>query len=788
MLTHYLSLALRHMRREKVYAAITILGLAFGIASSLLILLFVQDERSFDRFHTHADRIYRVVNGETLLNTAALAPALVSDIPEVEQAVRLSKRWGEVLVTHNEEQFYEKDFFFTDPALFEVFSFPLLQGNPETALERPFTIVLSEATSAKLFGSANPIGQTVAIEGSWGAYPFEVTGVIANTPHNSHFQYSVLASFATRYETEPRPETMDSWVYVRELTYVLLKQGATTEAAQAGLSAMLESHHPSYKSGMEETYAFQALTDIHLHSRLESELAPNSDPIYLYIFSVVAIFILVLACVNYINLASARSSRRGREVGLRKALGAERRMLVQQFLAESLLISLFSIAFGLALVETFLPIFNELTGKALNVPYGSGGFWLILLWIVALVSLGAGSYPAFLLARLSPVVAHRGMLATKPKRPLVRNSLVVFQFVVSVVLIIGTLVVQEQLAYLQDKRLGLDAEQVVVLDTRRAVGRENASVLRDALLQQPQVLGVSMSSSQIPSREDHDRGLALEGVEWQDQPEQYRISVDTSFFSFMGVAVIKGEHPQVFRKEEQTDVWVNEAFVEANGLDDPIDKTFRCCFRPTAKIVGVVSDFHYRSVKEEIEPLIIMMASWVSHVYVRVESENLASTLPAIQTTWKEVVPDYPMDYHFLDEQFDQLYQAEDRLARVFGLFAGLAILIACLGLFGLAAFIAEQRTKEIGIRKVLGATVGHIVVLLSNQFLRLVVIAVIVAFPLAYVAMKWWLQDFAYPVSIEATLFMGAGLAALGIAVCTVAFQALQAALANPVDSLRHE
>lgn len=787
MLTHYLALAMRHMRREKAYAAITIFGLAFGIASSLLIFLFVQDERGFDRFHAQADRIYRVVNGETLLNTAALAPALVSDIPEVEQAVRLSKRWGEVLVTRNEEQFYEKDFFFTDPAFFDVFSFPLLQGNPDTALERPFTVVLSEATSAKLFGSANSMGQTVTIEGSWGAYPFEVTGVIANTPHNSHFQYDLLASFATRYETDPRPENIDSWGYLRELTYVLLKQGATTEAAQAGLSAMLESHRPYYKPGMEEAYAFQALTDIHLHSRLESELAPNSDPIYLYIFSVVAVFILMLACVNYVNIASARSNRRGREVGLRKALGAQRLMLVQQFLAESFLISLLAVALGLALMETFLPIFNELTGKALRVPYGSGEFWLVLLGVGTLVSLGAGSYPAFLLARLSPVVAHKGMLATKPKRPLVRNSLVVFQFVVSVVLIIATLVIQEQLSYLQEKRLGLDAEQVVVLDTRHAVGRENASTLRHALLQQPHVFDVTMSSDHIPSRTEYSN-LQLEEVEGEHQIENYLISVDTSFFTFMGIALLDGDRPRLYRKEGQIDVWVNEAFVEANGLKDPIGKIFSCCLRPTPKIVGVVSDFHYRSVREEIEPLVIRMTSWVSHVYVRVEAENLAASLEAIRTAWSEVVPDYPMDYHFLDEQFDQLYQAEDRLARVFGLFAGLAILIACLGLFGLAAFIAEQRTKEIGIRKVLGATVGHIVMLLSNQFLRLVLIAVVVAFPLAYVAMKWWLQDFAYPVSIEATLFMGAALAALGIAVCTVAFQSLQAALANPVDSLRHE
>ena len=799
MLKNHLLIAVRQLRRQRLYFVISVAGLGVSIAACLLIWLFVHDELSYDRFHANADRIFRVARQEHLQTSAALAPTMAAEIPEVEKAIRLSRRWPEVLVTHDGASAYEQGFFFTDSTFFDVFSFPLLAGEPKAALSRPFSVVITETIAERYFGEENPLGKQINLKGPWDAYDFEITGIAYDPPHNSHFKFNFLASFDTRYRTEPGAEDIGSWFHVGELTYVLLENPGDSAAVTAALPDFYVRHEGSRYGNREmpdpsTIYMLQPITDIHLYSHLEEELEPNAEVRYLYIFSVVALVILLIACINYTNLATAQSARRAKEIGVRKVAGARRRQLVTQFLIESAMTTTVALVIGVLLVAAGLSWFNDLTGKQLSLGILTGSdFWIPAMVAGIVISLLAGVYPALFLSRFKPARVLKGSVIRtgKPNR-FFRSSLVVVQFAASVTLIVGTLIVQSQLGYMREKRLGLNPDQVLVISTRGAISKSYESY-KDEILKHPQVLQVSSSSSELPAR--LDQLMPLHPVEPRpgEKPEEaHAIAVGADFLPIMEIPLIAGRDflPEDFDggRGEFIPVLINQTAAEQFGWKDPLGQEFVCCLRPRPRVVGVVEDFHYHSLKERIEPIVLMPTWWTRFVLVKVKPERLAETIEFVRSTWTTFAPGYPFDYTFMDDRFHQIYDDEERLANVFGVFSFLAIVIACCGLFGLAAYTSEQRTKEIGIRKVMGATVNQIIVLLSKDFLRLVLISIVVAAPAAYLLVMRWLEDFPYRTEIRPSFFIAAGGAAIIISMITVSSKAIRAALTKPAETLRYE
>lgn len=814
MFRNYLTVTVRTLRKHLGYSLINVVGLALGLAGCILIALFVWDELSYDRFHEKVDRIYRVVRqGEDLSTSALLAPTMEDELSEVERSVRISPRWfDEVLVTRGNTSFYEEDFFFADPAFFDIFSFPLIRGNPDTALERPFTVVLSETMARKYFGAANPLGRTLAIEGPWGEHDFTVTGVVRDVPHNSHFQFNFLASFATRFETEPTPEEIRSWYHVGDYTYILLNEENDVAALQAKMPAFYARHHEARLSRIPEeekpdltnAYTFQSITDIHLYSHLERELEPNSEVRYLYIFSAVALLILLIACINYMTLATARSAHRAREVGVRKVVGATRGQLARQFLGESILLSLLAMVLAAAIVQLSLPAFNQLTGKAISLGIASVPWFGPALLLGGLgIGLLAGSYPALFLSGFRPVRVLKGLTGRSASNAWFRSGLMTLQFAISIGLIAATLIVQHQLDYMKNKRLGLNPEQVLVVSTRGKLGTvsQRFGTFKQELLRNPAITHVSTINPILPARPDRLMELWAENPRDASSPEERQaipransVSVGMDVLETLDIPLVKGrtfrpaDFDSIRAENGFTPVLINQTAARRFGWEEPLGKEFACCWRPTPRVVGVVEDFHYQSLKTEIAPLALIPTWWSRHGLVRVRTDDLASTIDFVETQWEAIAPDYPFAYTFLDDRFAQVYDAEERLAQVFGVFALLAIAIACLGLLGLVAYMAGTRTKEIGIRKVLGASVPDVVALLSKDFLRLVLIAFVIATPVAYGAMGRWLRDFAYRIDLGPAMFLLAGAAALAIALATVSYQALRAAQTDPVEALRYE
>ncbi|HET8864068.1 MAG TPA: ABC transporter permease [Gracilimonas sp.] len=802
MLKNYFRIALRNLIRNKSYSVINIIGLSIGIASCLLIFLFIQDELSFDRYHENSDQIYRVYRDfqsedrsmQTLATSNLLAPTLQQEIPEIVASVRISKRFPEVMVAYENEKFYEQKFFFTDPSIFNVFSFNLAKGNVETALSRPFTIVLSEEMAHKYFGNKDPIGKNIVIRGSWGPDEYEVTGVLENTPHNSHFSINFLTSFETLRSKTPNAETsFESWRHVGSYTYVLLNPEVNLTDISNKLDALVKRHQPESIAAIMQ-YKLQPLTGIHLYSSFDREIEPNSDVRYLYIFGSIAFLILFVAGINYMNLATARSSDRAMEVGIRKTLGAQRFGLIKQFLSESFVFSLISMLLALLWVEIFLPLFANLTGKPLSFDLFDPFIVSSLVGITLLIGFIAGLYPSFVLSKFNPSSIFSGATGGRKKSTL-RNALVVFQFTTSIILIISTLVITYQMDHIRDKRLGLSDETIVSIFTGPGTEfRENYSAFKNELLSHTSIQSVTHINPNIPSSSEQDLSLQPEGFDSRININTFTAGED--FLNTLEVPLIEGlsfNELTVREEDENTGetfipVLINETAAHEWGWKEPIGKTFEG-FSPQFRVVGVVKDFHYRSLKERIAPLIIHENNYsVRNVLIRINTENLRQSMSFIENTWAEIGPGTPFNYAFLDDQFDSMYKAEDRLAEIFRSFTFLAIIIACLGLFGLAAFSAERRTKEIGIRKVMGASIANIVSLLSKDFVKLVILGFVIAIPIAWYAMNQWLADFAYRIEIGPGIFALAGGAALVIALLTVSWQSIKAAVANPVDSLRSE
>jgi putative ABC transport system permease protein len=795
MIKNYFKIALRNLFKHKYYSATNIIGLAVGIACFLLILLYIQHELSYDRYHEKAGRIYRVAfsgnfGGGDLDFASVAAPtaqAIVNDYPEVLAAARIyTQDPNRHRIRYEKKTFVETKVAFADASLFDVFTIPLSAGNPETALVGPNSLVISGRMARKYFGGENPLDKTLILDESTG---YRVTGVFRELPSDSHFHYDFFASLTTLEESRDT-----HWLNNMSFrTYLVLAETADPKALEAKFPGMVEKYCASILElmkgqGIRLGYYLQPLTDIHLHSDLSHELEANGDIKYVYIFSAVAFFILVISCANFINLSTARSTNRAKEVGIRKVVGSFRFQLVSQFLAESLLLSLFSLVSALLLVGLALPHFNNLAGTELSVNYlahGTAGLCAVL-GILIFVGLIAGSYPAFFLSGFSPITALKQKSAPGCRGRRMRTSLVIFQFGISAVLIIGTATVFEQLNFIQNKKLGFNKEQTLVVHDAYILKSQIES-FKNELLLNPEIASATISGYLPVTSQRTEDVVRPEGNLRERGAVIQRWLVDFDYIQTMGMEIIKGRDFSRKFATDSTAIIVNEAAAEYFGWDNPIGKSIRKN-DVDYKVIGVVKDFHYESMRNHISPLVLFPGSSLDFLSLRLKTANLSSTIQWIEDKWSKFASGQPFEYSFLDDRFLGMYRAEQRIESIFGTFAALAIFIACLGLFALASFMAEQKTKEIGIRKVLGSSVPGIIFLLSKDFIKWVMIAFLMACPVSYFVMIGWLRDFAYRVNIGYGIFLMAGGTILLISLFTLSTQSVKAALANPVDSLRYE
>jgi len=784
MFGNYLKTAARNILKHRGFTLINIVGLALGMACCILILLYVFDEAGFDRFHENADNIYRVIaeiplSGNPIslaISPPVLAPDLKETFPDIVDAARF-RTWRPLLTEHEEKKFVDHRLYLADPSFFEIFTFPFVYGDPATALTDPMSVVMSSETAEKYFGLENPIGQTITVDNR---LLLTVTGVV-DVPLNSHLTFELLAPMKL---IESFGESLESFKF-EFTTYVLLQENHS--AADVG-GKILE--HMQTRFNIEDSRLFlQPLTDVYLHSHFTYDYSQRSDVRYIYIFSAVALFILIIASINFINLTTARAGSRAREVGIRKVVGAQRSLLVRQFLGESMLISFVAFLLSLVLAAALMPSFNVLSGKQFTISsFGSGSILPALLGIALLTGLVSGSYPALFLSAIQPVKALRGALSRGPKSAAFRNILVVFQFALSTIFITGTLIVYNQLDYIRDKDIGYERAQVVAIPIRGDLGG-NFDAFRQELLKNPAVSGVT-AASHLPTNMDAAGSIS----DWEgrrDDSETFMMNfamVDHDFAKVLGIDMAEG---RFFTEEFPTDTTgfvLNETAVRRMELDSPLG-TRITFFGKTGTVLGVAKDFHFVSLHAEIEPLMLYLSkSSLRHIFCRIRAGNIVETVGFIRQAHERFNPEFPFDYTFLDENFDRLYRADERFGRIFTAFSVFAIIISCLGILGLAAFITGQRTKELGIRKVLGATVPGIVCMLSKDFIMRVLIANLIAWPAAWYIMDRWLQEFAYRITIDPQPFIQAGLLTVVIAWLTVGYLAVRAARANPVDSLRYE
>jgi putative ABC transport system permease protein len=824
MLANYFKIAWRNIQRNKLSSFINISGLSVGIACVILILLYVRDERSYDKFLGGTDHIFQVdittmdngVESTTGGNTApAVGPALVTSYPEIESCVRIY-RPGDVTVRYEEKgkaENYstEKRVLAVDSNFLQVFQYPILQGDAATCLEKPNAVVITESTAKKYFGQANAIGKTLLLE--MDRTPFLVTAVIKDVPTQSSFQFDMLASIHAYPEVKKRSW---NWFWLQVNTYVKLRPGAAVDRAsiaalEAKFPAMVKEHvfkgnsenyEDFIKKGGKLEYSLLPFTRVHLYANemsVPARLTNLGDIKYIYIFSTIALFVIVLACVNFMNLSTAQATRRAKEVGIRKVLGSEKAQLRRQFLTEAMLHSFIATLIALLLVLLALRPFNAVAGKTLVFSsVVSHGSWLFVLALCLVTGLIAGLYPAFYLTSFSPVTVLKGLkiFSNNVGNILIRNGLVVFQFTISIGLIVCTIIVFRQLKFAREKDLGFDKENVVVLSYTKRLGTKEES-FRQELTRQPAIVDASISSS-IPTKGNFGDDYAPEAA-GNDKPLMTSIGlssfmIDNDFIPTLKMSVLRGRG---FSKDfaDSASVILNETAAKMIGWKEPVGKYLAYPGNAQRfKVIGVVKDFNVASLRESVEPFALFNTSSktyglkTSYISVRFRPGNLADQILELERTWKAFGPDTPFDYSFLDEDFDALYRAEQRMGKVFGIFTVLSIFVACLGLFGLSVYTAERRKKEIGVRKVLGASVHSLVTLLSTNFLGLVLLSTVIAFPVAWWSMHKWLEEFAYRIPVGWSAFLIAGVAALTIAICTIGFHAVKAAMANPVRSLRTE
>jgi len=800
MIKNYIKTAVRSLMKNKGFTLLNVLGLSVGLATCLLIVFYVVDEFSYDRYNVNAARIYRVsedvsLNGNHIFSASTEKPLLdaLKDFPQIEKETRIIPIGGLFL---SPQKFYirkgntdipEKNVTYAESGLFNVFTLPMVHGNPSTSLTDPHSAVITESTAKKYFNRTDVVGQTLTINDT-GLY--KVTGVIKDIPAQSHFNYDFILSYSSIPEYKAT-----GWGYASIHNYLLLKPGTDVKKLESQILAIeiKNSFNPKIWTigGNYLKIELTPLLNIHLRSNASYELTENGNIEYVYIFSVIAIFILLIACVNFMNLSTARSSSRAKEVGVRKVLGSARKYLIAQFLTESILVTLVSTIIAVVLALLALPLFNQMADKHLAFSPQSLSWLLPTLAIVVLViGFLAGSYPAFYLSAFQPIEVLKGKIAAGFKAGFLRSFLVVFQFSISIFLIIGTLVIYNQLNYIHTKSLGYNRSQMLVIKNAVTLGKQ-AKIFKQELKQIPGVINATMTIY-LPTGDDRNiTGLFPElPIDIKHDVLTEFWPVDEDYLNTLGIKLITGRNFSNQLASDTGAMIVNEAFVKKFGQKDPLNKTlYRDTYGIQAyHIIGVVKDFHFSSLKDEIKPLAFYYDEDRGAITAKVNTANLPALMSQVQTQWKSLSPNQAFTYSFMDQDFDATYRSEQRIGTIFVSFTALAIAIACLGLFGLAAYAAEQRNKEIGVRKVLGASVSAIVSMLSMDFIKLVFVSILIASPIAWWAMNKWLEGFAYRVNISWWIIASAGGAAVLIAFITISFQSIKAAIANPVKSLRSE
>jgi len=788
MFKNYLKVALRNIRKNRVNAFINITGLAVGMACCIIILLWVQDELSYDRFHPNADHIYRVVSehysgSKTSIigeSPSLVGPTLVAEYPEVVNFTRVQSGWkGSYYLHHGEKNFYNERLANADPSFFDVFHFPFIRGNPKTALQDRYSIVLTEELAGKCFENEDPMGKVMLIDDE----ELTVTGVVKTIPSDSHIQFDYIVPIENFIYW--RSSQLDSWTYSQYTTYIELKEGVDDEAFSKKISGLVKKHHP--ESTVEIT--LQPLTDVHLHSNhirsWTTVYSPVGNITYVYIFALTAVCILLIACINYMNMSTARSGLRGKEVGMRKVVGARRMDIAHQFLGESVLLSCMAFFISLLIVCLLLPILNSLAGKSISMNFlGNAGILLGLLCITVVTGVLSGSYPALFLSSLKPIkILKSNVIPGSPRGGILRKCLVVGQFTFTVILILFTLVVYRQLHFIQNRDLGFDQDAIIYYPGSYDYAT-HFETAKNELLQNPKILDVC--NGRPPGQEIRPTS----DVTWEGKDPNTEVTFDSkigdyNYFEFFGMKLVEGRfHSREFSNDPSNFV-INESAARLMGSGSVVGKNLTLRGR-TGTIIGVVKDYHEASLHSPILPQIFGLQEW-AYYFVRFQG-NPGDMVQFLKNHFEKFEKIRPFRYYFFDDVLSGFYKTERWIGNIFRLFTGLAIFIACLGLFGLVSFTAEQRTKEIGIRKVFGASVKGIVILISKEFIKWVLIANIIAWPIAYFIMSKWLQNFAYRINLSVGIFIFSGLTALCIALFTVAYQSVKAATSNPVDSLRYE
>lgn len=809
MFKNYLKIALRNILKYKGYTFINIAGLTIGIACCLLIILYVKDELSFDRFHTKADRIYRViehvkidgVGEESASMPFPFGETIPIEFPDaIDASVRffnfqsptLSLEYG----TSGEKRFNEPRFFFADSNVFQMFDFELVRGNPDEALDAPNSIVITESMIPKYFGNEDPMGKTMLFQNQ---VNLQVTGIAKDVPANSHIQFDFLASFSTMrpFFGGQYPQT---WYWNPCWTYVLLSEGVSPDYVESRFPDIIDKFFPNIIKD-KTTIFMQPLVDIHLKSNLDYEMGPNSDESYVYIFSGIAVFILFIACINFMNLATARSANRSREVGMRKVLGAFRIQLIRQFIGESILLSFISAILAIISVQLFLPVFNTFASKAVALNYFSDILLILSIFLIAImVGAASGIYPALFLSSFQPASVLKGGTTKGSSNTLLRKGLVVIQFAISIILIVGTTILFEQLSFLQNKNLGFDKDRVIMIHAYNTNMATWYEAYKGQILQDTRVLNATVMEEALGSK-NQTATYQPEGSPNNQSHQIPRLLGHFDFVKTLGMEMAAGrDYSKEFAADTLNSIIINEAAAKFFGwtAEDAIGKRIDQGNGQqvlSRQIVGVIKDFNYASLHNAINPFILelpqntfQMNIFMRYIAVKVRPDDFQNTIAFLKEKFENVVPNRSFDYFFLDDNLNKLYEAEAKMSKVFTAFSFLAIFIACLGLFALASFTAEQRTKEVGIRKVMGASVVGLVGLISKEFVLLVIVANVIAWPIANFVMDYWLDTFAYRVYFGWGTFFLSGLIALVIAMITVSYQAFKAANANPVDSIRND
>ena len=804
MFRNYFKTAWRNIRKNKLFSFINILGLSVGIATCFVIMLYVQDELSYDRFNKNADNIARIVfhanlNGGKIDESGTMPPVaqtMKKDFPEVQDATRIIS-FGTPQIIYNNIVYKNDGFALVDPNFFSIFTLPMIEGDAKTALTQPDGVVLTQQTAEKYFGKEEPIGKIIQINTDSNRV-YKVTGVMKNIPTNSHFHFDAFGSTASWAFSKS-----DTWMGGSFHTYLLLRPGTDLKKMEARFPAMVEKYMgPQVQQQMGLSlkefvtkgnslgFALQPLKDIHLHSNTTTEFEPGGNATYVYIFGGVAIFMLMGACINFINLSTAGASKRAKEVGVRKVAGSGKIQLITQFLSESILITFFSLIIAFVFVQVALPLFNNISGKHLSLDIKPIAGFIALGLLVGVV---AGIYPAFYLSSFKPIAVLKGKITTNHKSFSLRSGLVVFQFFISVALIIGTIVVYQQMKYIQNKDLGFNKEQILTVPNSYALGK-NEQVFKQQMLQDPRIVNATASYYKPVGPTNYNNALAYAQGHDNNIVDGVDYHVDENYIPTLGMKIISGRNFSKDFATDSTGIILNETAAKAFGWNNmgAIGKTI---IRQNSErgtnvpfhVIGVVKNFNFKSLHEAVSPLYMSLQPEGGLIF-KIKTADIAGLLATMKKNWDAYQTGEPFSYSFLDDLFNKTYATEQKTGTILNIFSVLIILVACLGLFGLATYTAEQRTKEIGIRKVLGASVSQVTQMLSKEFIKLVLIASLIAFPVAWWAMHKWLQSFAYRINISWWIFLVAGLSALLIALITVSFQAIKAAIANPVKSLRTE